>query len=224
MKTVVGIFAHPDDEALGPAGTLATLAKDHEVYLLCATNGDANGKTNAEKEAIGEVRKEELRSSARVLGIKNVFFLEYRDGELCNSTYHQLAAEIQKKLEELRPEVVITFEPHGVSGHIDHITVSMVTSYLFDRLSFIKKAMYYCLTAERAALMKDYFIYFPEGYTKDQIHETVNIEAVWDQKVQAMHCHKSQMHDVETVLDQTKNFPREEHFLVKSKDTAPNTL
>lgn len=217
MKTVVGIFAHPDDEALGPGGTLATLAKDNPVYLICVTNGDAGGKTSAEKEKIGNLRKEELKHSASVLGIKEVFFLGHRDGELCNNIYHKLAGEIQEKLEELRPEVIMTFEPNGVSGHIDHVAVSMISSYLYEHLKYIKKIMYYCLLCERAKLMKDYFIYFPDGYEKDQVQETINVKPVWDKKVKAMHCHKSQTHDVRTVLSQIKNFPKEEYFLIKTK-------
>lgn len=218
MKTVVGIFAHPDDEAMGPAGTLAILAKDHPVYLICVTNGDAAGRTNAEKEAIGEVRKEELRKSASVIGAKDVFFLEYRDGELSNNLYHKLAGEIQKKLEEFRPETIVTFEPNGVSGHIDHITVSMISSYLFCHLSFIKKIMYYCLEEKRAARLHDYFIYVPPGYKKSQIHDVVNIKAVWETKLRAMNCHQSQVHDVKTILAQIKDLPKEEYFLVKTKE------
>lgn len=218
MKTVVGIFAHPDDEAMGPAGTLAIMAKDHPVYLICVTNGDAAGKTNTEKEAIGEVRKEELRNSAKVIGVKQVFFLEYRDGDLSNNLYHQLAAEIQKKLEELRPDTLITFEPNGVSGHIDHVAVSMVSSYLFCHLSFIKKLMYYCLEEKRAARLHDYFIYVPPGYKKSQIQTIVDIKDVWETKLAAMKCHASQMHDVETILSQTQDLPKEEYFLIKTKD------
>ena len=97
MKRVVGIFAHPDDEALGPSGTLALLAKDHEVYLLCVTSGEAAGRTPEEKRVIGETRRKEVVDSARIIGIKEVFFLGYEDGCLCNSVYHQLAGEIGKR-------------------------------------------------------------------------------------------------------------------------------
>ena len=53
MNRIIGIFAHPDDEALGPSGTLATLAKENEVYLICVTSGEAAGKTPEEKLVIG---------------------------------------------------------------------------------------------------------------------------------------------------------------------------
>ncbi|MBI2637373.1 MAG: PIG-L family deacetylase, partial [Candidatus Sungbacteria bacterium] len=55
-KTIVAIFAHPDDEAFGPAGTLAKLALAHDVYVICATKGEAGDKTYAEGRKLGAVR------------------------------------------------------------------------------------------------------------------------------------------------------------------------
>ncbi len=217
MKRVIAIFAHPDDEALGPSGTLATLAEDHEVYLICVTSGEAAGKTNAEKLSIGQIRRGEVIKSARILGIKEVFFLGYEDGTLCNSIYHQLAEDIKKKVEELRPEVLLTFEMHGVSGHIDHITVSFVTSFVFKKYSFVKKLMYYVTSREESDKMGDYFVFFPDGYTRDEVNEVVNTSKVWDKKVAAMYCHQSQMHDVERVIKNKKNRPKEEYFLIRNK-------
>lgn len=221
MKTIVAIFAHPDDEAMGPAGTIAKLAKTHDVHIICVTNGDAAGKTPEEKEAIAEIRKEELRKSAKILGVKEIHFLEYHDGELCNNMYHKLAEQIQKKLEAMRPKVVVTFEHRGVSGHIDHIVVSFVTTFVTCRLSFVKKTMYYCLNKRRREQITDYFIYYPKGYEENEIDEVVDISEEWEQKVKAMYCHQSQMHDVERVHKQLSELPKIECFLVKEK--IPNS-
>lgn len=217
MKKVMGIFAHPDDEAMGPAGTLATLAKDHEVYLICATSGEAAGRTKEEKLLIGETRRNELLASAKILGVKEVFFLGYEDGELKNNIYHQLADDIAKKVEAIRPEMLLTFELRGVSGHIDHITVSFVTTFVFKKFSFIKKLLYYVTTKAKSDRMEDYFVYFPQGYEKHEVHKVVAIEKVWETKVKAMHCHVSQMKDVESVLKNAQNSPKEEYFLVLEK-------
>jgi LmbE family N-acetylglucosaminyl deacetylase len=217
MKTIVGIFAHPDDEALGPSGTLAKLALDNDVYLLCATCGEAAGQTAEEKHQIGETRKEELRQSAKILGIKDVFFLGFEDGELKNNSYHDLAKAMQDKLEELQPETILTFEQHGVSGHIDHITVSMVATFVFHKLAFIKKLMYYCVTRFESDLMGDYFIYFPQGYTPEEADEIVDVSSVWETKLQAMQAHKSQQKDVDHVLETLNHLPKEELFLVRHK-------
>ncbi|MBI5044916.1 MAG: PIG-L family deacetylase [Candidatus Levybacteria bacterium] len=217
MKKVMGIFAHPDDEALGPAGTLATFAKDNDVYLICVTSGEAAGKTKEEKLLIGEIRRNELLRSAKILGIKDVFFLGYEDGELKNNIYHQLADDIAKKIEEIRPEILLTFDLKGVSGHIDHITVSFVTTFVFKKYSFIKKLMYYVTTKAKSDRMQDYFIHFPKGYERQEVDEVISVENVWETKVKAMHCHVSQMKDVESVLKGAKDSPKEEYFLIDEK-------
>lgn len=63
------------------------------------------------------------------MGVKKVHFLDFLDGTLSNNLYHKLADKIEGHLKKLKPHTVITFEPLGVSGHIDHITVSMVTTF-----------------------------------------------------------------------------------------------
>src|SRR5260221_4883721 len=131
MKTIVGIFAHPDDEALFIGGTLAKLAEKNNVYVICITNGDWNGKQH--DNTLRDIRKKEEENAALVLGIKKVFFLGFHDGTLSNNLYFTIAEKIQEKLDELKPEMLITFEPHGVSGHIDHIAASMISSFLFKK-------------------------------------------------------------------------------------------
>lgn len=218
MSTVVGIFAHPDDETFGPGGTLATLAKKHDVYIICATNGDGQMGNRKKEIALGKLRKKELLASAKILGVKEVFFLGYQDGALCHNFYHKIAEEVLKIVRKLKPETLITFEPRGVSGHIDHIVMSMVTSFIFPEIKSAKKLMKYCLPLKNSVLMgEDYFIHFPLGYTEDEIDEVVDTSQVWEQKVEAMHQHVSQMADVERILKRTKNLPRQENFLVIEK-------
>lgn len=134
-----------------------------------------------------------------------------------NNLYHELADQISKRLEVLRPETVITFEHRGVSGHLDHIAVSMITTFVACKLHFIKKVMYYCLNKKRREQIKDYFIYFPKGYEDEDIDEVVDISNEWDTVVSAMYCHTSQMHDVEKVHSQKGELPKKEYFLVKKK-------
>src|SRR3989338_7443324 len=129
-KVIVGIFAHPDDEAFGPGGTLTKYAKASDVFIICATRGEA-GKGGGNLAAI---REKELKESAKVLGVKKVFYLGFGDGTLSNSSYHLLAQKIESHLKILKPDLLITFEPLGISGHIDHITVSLVTTFVAKRL------------------------------------------------------------------------------------------
>ena len=110
MKPVVAIFAHPDDET-AMSGTLAQLAKSHQVYILCATSGDAgeNHHNSNKEELLMLVREDELRASASTLGIQHVSFLGFKDGSLCNNVYHDLARKIKNKLDEIKPDTVFTF-------------------------------------------------------------------------------------------------------------------
>lgn len=218
MKTVFCIFAHPDDEAFGPGGTIAKLTKRHRVYVLSATKGQAGeDKGKKARHDLGERRARELLRSAKILGARRVFFLGFQDGELSNSQYHKLAGKIERLAKRLKPEIFLTFEPHGISGHIDHITVSMVTNFVFERLPFVRTLLLACRTKERARAMKGYFIYVPPGYSRSEIDLIVDVRDAWDTKLRAMLAHESQFPDGKRILKFARGFPKEEYFLVRSK-------
>ena len=206
MKNVVCVFAHPDDEAFGPAGTIAKFSKTHNVYIFCATKGEKGGS--------GKVRAEELRKSAKILGVKKVFFLGFKDGTLSNNLYHKLAKKIETKLKKLKPSIVLTFEPRGVSGHIDHITTSMVTMFAVQKFRFIKTVLQFCRLDSFSKRRRDYFIYFPPGYKRSQVDKIVNIKDVWEKKVAAMNQHKSQLKDIKRIMKIQSKLAKEEYFLV----------
>lgn len=214
-KTVVAVFAHPDDEAFGPAGTLAKLSQKNDVYLICVTGGEL-GKNNlkhSEKE-ISKIRKKELLKSAKILGIKKAYWLGFVDGTLSNSLYHNIAKKLKGKFDELKPDIVITFEPHGISGHIDHIAVSFVVTYVVSHMQTIKNLYYYCiLEKEHRRKPRDYFIYSPRGYSKSETDWEVDINDVWDVKVKAMLAHRSQKHDSDVILNVLEKLPKKEYFL-----------
>ena len=209
-KSVVAVFAHPDDEAFGPAGTIAKFAKSHKVYLICATKGEEGGNS----KNIATRRKAELEKSAQILGISRVYFLGFKDGTLSNSTYHLLAGKIEQILKILKPQSLITFEPRGISGHIDHITVSMVTTYVFKKLAFIEELLYYCISQENRESIGDYFIYFPPGYKREEIDKIINIEDEWPTKIKAITAHESQITDAKRILKRLRKLPKEEYFLL----------
>ena len=218
MKPLVCIFAHPDDEAFGPGGTIAKFAKVRDVYLICTTKGEMGSRKNGKMgKNLGDLRADELRKSAKVLGIKKVFFLGFRDGTLSNNLYHGLARKIENIVRRLRPDTLVTYEPRGVSGHIDHIAVSMISNYVFERLPFIKKLMQFCITAERAKMCKRYFVYRPPGYKKSEIDLTINVEDTWNSKTRAMLQHQSQIGDVKRSIKIGSKFPKQENFLIRTK-------
>ena len=227
---MLAIFAHPDDEAFGPGGTLAKYAKGGvEVHLLCVTRGEAgqiNEKVkndlrikhdeNKEEIKIGELREKELLNSAKILGIKKVEFLDYIDGRLCNAIYHELAKKISRKINDFKPQVVLTAENHGVSGHLDHIAVSMITTYAYLKTEITGKLYYHCLPQKLYdERMQNYFIYFPEGYKESEITTRIDYSSVWQKKVAAMKAHQSQSKDAETLIARFEKWPKIDNFILK---------
>src|SRR3990167_80093 len=200
MKRLVCVFAHPDDEAMGPGGTVAKLAQEAEVYLICATAGNAGD--SADSKALGKLRQEDLRAAAKILGVKKVDFLGFDDGQLCNNLYHNLANKIEERVRDYQPETLLTFELNGVTGHLDHIAVSLATSFVFQKLAFVKTLMYFCLDKSlQENWAKDYFIYIPPGHTETEVDEVVDVSSVWQQKFDAISAHQSQKEDVERILN-----------------------
>lgn len=212
MGIVFGIFAHPDDEAFGPGGTLALLAQEHDLYLVCCTDG------NHQEKGLKTIRNKELVESAQILGAQKVFFLDFEDGWLCNANYHLLESKLRELLDKYRPETIITFHPNGVSGHIDHVAVTSVTNYLYNQLSFIKKIMYYAMRDCEREKFSDYFVYMPEGIARDQADLVMDVTPVWDTKLAAMKTHISQEKDLDRLLGFHTSLPREEYFLVRSRE------
>jgi LmbE family N-acetylglucosaminyl deacetylase len=214
-KKTVAIFAHPDDESFAVGGTLAKYADRGEVYLVCVTNG--NDKTNGRKRNLPKIRRNELRKAAKILGIKRVYFLDYEDGELNNSQYHAISKDIKKILVKVKPDTLITFEMRGVSGHIDHIVCSMVASYLFRELTFIKRIMYAAADKNTFPNKDKYFIFVPDGFKRSEFDKVEKVSKYWDKKIDAIKAHKSQLVDVEKTEQRMKNHPKEEYFFIKKR-------
>jgi LmbE family N-acetylglucosaminyl deacetylase len=78
--------------------------------------------------------------------------------------------------------------------------------------------MYYCIDDTFRTHISDYFIYFPPGYKKSEIDETIDVSSVWDKKVTALNKHESQKADIDTILPILQKLPKEEYFLVKKRN------
>ncbi|USG63545.1 PIG-L family deacetylase [Brevibacillus ruminantium] len=133
-KRILFIFAHPDDETFTSGVTIRKYANqpDVSIHLLCATRGEA-GKPGeppiCTKEELPAVRENELRVAASILGITTVDFLEYQDKHLSDVPIEELAEKIRQSIQQYQPQIVITFAPHGISGHPDHQAISAATAY-----------------------------------------------------------------------------------------------
>ena len=112
-RTVLAVFAHPDDESLACGGTLARLADaGARVVLLCASRGEGGSISDpalVPDGDLGRVREHELREAARVLGIAEVLVLDHPDGELRWVHVHELHVEIVSTIRACRPDAVTEF-------------------------------------------------------------------------------------------------------------------
>lgn len=131
--------AHPDDEALLTAGTMAAAAASgHRVVLVLATDGAA-GLAAARFSAGGELarhRRDEALAAAAVLGVARVEFLGYDDSGMAGAPSGlprpfaaagpEAAAALARILREERADVLTTYDAAGGYGHPDHVQVHHV--------------------------------------------------------------------------------------------------
>ncbi len=145
-KRLLGIFAHPDDEGMMGGASLQYSTSGVETGLVCATRGEVGEIADpalATPENLGEVREGELRAAAEVLGVRNLWFLGYRDSGMAGTAENQdprafaqaSAAEVVGKLvgiiRQFRPQVMVTFDETGGYGHPDHIAIYRHTTSAF---------------------------------------------------------------------------------------------
>jgi LmbE family N-acetylglucosaminyl deacetylase len=148
-KTILAVLAHPDDETFGLGGTIAYYAgKGYNVYYICATRGEVGAADPEYMKGFkdtAEMRTDELMRAAKILGLKEVFFLGYRDSGMpgmdanqhpdaqINHSVDEVAGRVVKYIRELKPEVVITFDPIGGYKHPDHIHIHKATVLAFEK-------------------------------------------------------------------------------------------
>lgn len=130
---VLAVFAHPDDEILCGAGTLALCnAQGRPVTLVCMTRGELGpiaDATLATRETLADVREAELRASCAALGIAALRVLELPDaGVVWAAESRGTLNELVELIRALRPTVLITFGPDGLYGHSDHVAVGELMS------------------------------------------------------------------------------------------------
>ncbi len=134
-RALLGIFPHPDDEAYTVAGTMAKAAADGvEVFLLCATSGEAGHDLTGcatTPGALAKVRRRELVAACAALGTHPPEFLGYRDGTLATLDLPEAVGRIVRVIRAVRPRVVVTLGPDGVYGHPDHIALHKLVTPAF---------------------------------------------------------------------------------------------
>jgi LmbE family N-acetylglucosaminyl deacetylase len=133
-RTVLAVWAHPDDEAYLAAGLLArAVDAGCRVVVATATRGEAGTADSEPSSALAAARERELADSLAAIGVTEHRWLRgagtpLRDGALAAVSMAEGVGMVAPLIAELRPDLVVTFGPDGVTGHADHRAVSRWTT------------------------------------------------------------------------------------------------
>jgi LmbE family N-acetylglucosaminyl deacetylase len=127
LGTILGVWAHPDDEAYLAAGLMA-IATDLGGRVACvtATRGE-HGTSDPDRwppDRLATIREREMAASLAVLGVSEHRWLPYADGACASIAEHQAVETITAVIDEVCPDTIVTFGPDGMTGHADHRAVS----------------------------------------------------------------------------------------------------
>lgn len=134
-RTLMPIFAHPDDESFVGTGSLIKHVRSGgRAVLLCATRGE-KGKAGdppiCSPAELPQVREQELKNACQILGIAGLHLLDYVDKELDQADESTALRQIVTAIRAERPQVLYTFPPDGHSGHTDHLAIHRLASLAF---------------------------------------------------------------------------------------------
>jgi len=204
-RHLMGIWPHPDDEAYLSAGLMARVADaSRPVTVLTLTRGE-KGTSNPEdydQPHFAAQRERELRTSLAELGVTDVRLGEYRDGE-CDLVDSEAAIRyIATTIDEVRPDVLVTFGPDGITGHRDHRLVSSWVTEAWRRVGH-GELFYATMTddfvADNAALHDRIGLFAERGaagpacYPRNDVALECDLsEAELDRKRRALGHHASQ--------------------------------
>lgn len=206
-KRVMGIFAHPDDPEFFCGATFARWAAEGaHITFVMATSGD-KGSDDPEmtREKLAEIREEEERRAAEILGVKEVVFLRYPDGELEPNL--ALRRDLTRLIRMKKPDVVVTSDPTAFwysSGYINHpdhraigeVTLAAVFPTARDRLNFIELERDEGLDTHKVTHI---YLAIPAEATT-QVDVTDYVET----KINALREHKSQIKDMDGLAERIR--------------------
>lgn len=216
MRVLV-VFAHPDDEAFGPGGTLSRYSlTGHTVRLVTMTQGEAGTLGPAkhlDRPALARLRTDELRCSARALHLSSQAIYSLPDGMLAQLPAEKGLEILRKEIETFGPEALVTFHSGGISGHPDHRTVSQwCLQAVRERDSRGPRLFVFGISPEMASrVVHRKLTPIPE----DEITHILDVSAYLEYKLAAIQCHRSQSESwerIKTVQGGIESYIHKEHF------------
>ena len=222
-KVILAVGAHPDDIDFTASGTVAKFAEEgHDCYYLVCTDG-SHGSNDPEMtgtKLIG-IRRNEQIEAGKLLGLKEVFFLDHPDTQLdCDQ---KLREDIVRVIRTVKPDIVITWDPTmvyvvqspwGVGSFVNHsdhracgqATMDAVFPYARDRLTY---PQHEAAGLAPHAVKELWFVAF------DKPNHLIDITDTFEKKCQAIICHASQFADIEVtkkkVTSRAEAYGKEAH-------------
>lgn len=127
LGTVMGIWAHPDDETFCSGGVMAAAAQNgQKVIIVTATRGEKGVQDESRWPAaeLAAIRTKELKKALEILNATKHYQLDYKDGGCASADQPEAVSELAKLIKKYRPDTILTFGPDGLTGHPDHQTIS----------------------------------------------------------------------------------------------------
>jgi N-acetyl-1-D-myo-inositol-2-amino-2-deoxy-alpha-D-glucopyranoside deacetylase len=185
MKRALFVHAHPDDETINNGATMAQLVEDGvAVTLVTCTRGEegevlvtdlAHLASNAE-DGLGAHREIELAQAMKELGVQDHRFLgqpgEFRDSGMMGSAQNEnpkcfwrtdvesAAKRMAAIIDEIKPQIMVTYDKFGGYGHPDHIQTHRVAMRAADLAAWKIQKIYWnimpkSVVAQGMAAMKE---------------------------------------------------------------------
>ena len=226
--SLLAIFAHPDDETFLAGGTLAKYAaQGWDARVISATYGENGRRGDYESLSANEfahLRRSELQAACKALGIHPPMFLECADRAVAAICWNSAAKEIARIIRRLRPDVVITFGPDGISGHPDHVALSQIVTSAFWVAS-VYRSPRGAVTGPAPSPASLYYVLrsasVPQSCTQEQatkepsLTTSIDIGQVSERKLQAIRSYRSQKHlhptdpaAIQSILQAPEHFHR----------------
>ncbi|MDQ3008674.1 MAG: PIG-L family deacetylase [bacterium] len=191
---VLAIFAHPDDETVACGGTFCQLIKDgHEVVVVSVTDGGAGEISSAAEVAVAKlgslnaVRRQEFKKVCDHLGVAAQRILDFQDGEITNKVvWGDLTVACIELIDEIKPNIIITFDHSGWYFHLDHVGVSIAVTVAVQQAAH--RPDLYFQTFVKASGTKWRYVFNP----RPAITHLVDVTAYKEMKAKAYDLHQSQ--------------------------------
>jgi LmbE family N-acetylglucosaminyl deacetylase len=208
VERVLAVMAHPDDIDFGAGGTIKRLTDAGVQVSYClVTDGDAGGfDPHVPRSQIPAIRRAEQRAAGAALGVSEVTFLGYRDGEL--TVTHELRRDISRIIRQTRPQRMIIQSPERnwsriPASHPDHMAAgdaAIQAIYPDARNPFAHPSLLQDEGLEAWTVPEVWVLASP---TPDFF---VDVTETFDDKIAALHAHESQTAHMDDLVDRIRGW------------------